>query len=158
MLRSSTVCLKLSSKHIFAVINALSDLGYTKDEQGRMLSRGTTLIAYAPSTIIKKHTHLQALLGAAPADIRSFFLSYPSFLCVNIAGQLVTDKIQLWQQETGRPLKGVLGVPSLFQRSLGWVAVRLCLMREHGHTLTPAATVLFISFGGFSRSLGVSEE
>lgn len=126
-------------------------MGYTKAEIAALLTAAPNLLNLEPGTIIKKHAQLAALLQATPADVRAFAINQPTSLCFNLSSSDVQDRVQLWLQETGRPIQSLLIVPMLLQRSLGRTAARMCYLSVHNRTLTPSARELFESFVKFSQ-------
>lgn len=155
MIQGSMQLLMISSDRVSAVIDTLSGLGYSKDDICKLLRLEPASFQANLQTTVDKHAQLAALFGATPEEVRTFVLKRPRILRVNLNS--AADKIQLWQEETGRPPNSVLKVPALFTVSLGRTAARLCFLHERGHSLTKAAGVLWQPFAYFSHNLSVSE-
>lgn len=108
-------------------------------------------------SIAAKHVQLSKLLEASPSEVRTFVLKHPTVLQLNLISDDCAGRVQLWQQEAGRPLRGILVAPHLFQVSLKRSAARVGLMRDRGHVVSATAGELRCSPSKFLQRVGMSE-
>lgn len=135
-----------------------ADLGYSRREACRIFAHSSGLRMYRPDDVASKHHQLRQLLQATPSDVRGFVLKQPGVLNLNVSGGAFSDRVQLWKEESDRPLRSLLAFPMLFHIPIKQSAARIGLMRERGHVMTSSSRELLDSPASFFRRLEISQE
>lgn len=138
--------------------SSFADLGYKETEWKQLLKRSLSTFSVAVETIKAKHAQLAELVQVTPSEVRAFFIKQPTMLTFNLTSASSELRVQLCEEETGRPQQSILGIPHLFLSSLGRIATRLCYINEHGQTLSSTASELCLPLGKFRQLLCVSVE
>lgn len=100
---------------------------------------------------------LSELLEASPSEVRTFVQKHPTVPYLNLLSDDCAGRLQLWQQDAGRPLRGILEAPHLFQHSLKRSVARVGLMRDMEHVMSLTGRELKDSPAEFLQRMHLSK-
>lgn len=75
-----TFCKQAADLVIFCLVAGLANIGYSKKEACKLYARAPSLWCRKPESIVVKHTQLEELLQATPAEVRTFVPKKPTVL------------------------------------------------------------------------------